>query len=178
MNNFLELVLAGILSGAVISTVLSTILYRRTASIAEDIKNEYARSLAVFTSTRAWKEKSVSELLGPLYIQFDRTSRAFSRWQSKNLFLEAKVIKEGNLTIRDLLLSKSYLIPPALLEDASTLIEHYDRWLEEFERIRNDQNPDLDTPFVFVGTKGFPFPIDAETNFRKAFTEMWRELYG
>ena len=178
MDEFLKLVLAGILSGSVISSVLGILLYRRTASMTENIKSEYARSMAVFSSTRAWKEKSVSEFLGPLYIQFDRTKRAFNRWQSKNLFLEAKVIKEGNLTIRDLLLTKGHLIPPELLQDAGRLIEHYDRWLEEFERIRNTQDPDLDAPFVFVGPQGYPFPTDAEAKFRNAFTQMWAELYG
>lgn len=178
MDEFLKLVLAGILSGSVISSALSVLLYRRTTSMAENIKGEYARSMAVFSSTRAWKEKSVSELLGPLYIQFDRTKRAFNRWESKNIFLEAKVIKEGNLIIRDLLLAKCHLIPPELLEDAGRLVEHYDRWLEEFERVRNTQNPDLDTPFVFAGPQGYPFPKDAEGKFREAFSQMWAELYG
>ena len=178
MDEFFKLVLAGILSGSVISSVLSILLYRRTASMAEDIKSGYAKGMAVFTSTRTWKEKSVSELLGPLYMQFDRTQRAFNRWQTKNLFLEAKVIREGNLTIRDLLLTKSHLIPPDLLADAGRLVEHYDRWLEEFEQVRNHQNPDLDAPFVFVGPKGYGFPGDAEVRFRDAFKYMWTELYG
>jgi putative intracellular protease/amidase len=112
MDDFIKLLLAGILSGTVISSVVGLLLYRRTTKIAEDIKSEYAKSMTIFESSRSWKEKSVALLLGPLYMQFDRTQRAFDRWQDKNLYLEAKVIREGNLTIRDLLLSKSDLIPP------------------------------------------------------------------
>jgi hypothetical protein len=178
MDDFVKLLLAGILSGSVISSVMAFFLYRRTTKITEDIKSEYAKSMTIFASSRAWKEKSVSQLLGPLYMQFDRTQRAFGRWQAKNLFLEAKVIREGNLTIRDLLLSKADLIPPELLDDAGKLVEHYDRWLEEFDRLRSKKKPDLDTTFVFVGTKGFPFPSDAETKFRNEFSQMWTELYG
>ena len=92
MDNFLRALMAGIVSGGVISTILGFLFYRRTTSIQADIKSQYDRSLAIFQSTRAWKEKSVSELLGPIYMQFDRTVRAFNRWKTINLFLEAKVI--------------------------------------------------------------------------------------
>jgi len=178
MDELLKMILAGVLSGSVISSIIGFFLYKRTARMAEDIKSEYARQMAVFQSSRAWREKSVSELLGPLYMQFDRTERAFKRWQGQNLYLEAKIIREGNLTIRDLLLSKSHLIPPDLLIDAGRLVEHYDRWLEEFEKIRNAENPELNTPFVFVGPQGFPFPTESEARFKDVFKKMWQELYG
>jgi hypothetical protein len=92
------------------------------------------------------------------------------------VFLEANVIKKGNETIRDLLLTKPYLIPIDLLEDAGRLIQHYDRWLEEFERLRLAEKPDLDTPFAFVGPAGFPFPQDAEEHFKSAFLRQLAEL--
>jgi hypothetical protein len=178
MDNFLGSLLAGVVSGSVISTLLGVFLHRRAKSIEAEIKSQYDRSLAIFQSTRSWKERAVSELLGPIFIQFDRTERAFDRWQSKNLFLEAKVIMEGNLAIRDVLLMKSHLIPPALREDAGKLVEHYDRWLEEFQKIRSGEKPDLDTPFIFVGPQGYPFPKASEVRFKQAFNEMWAELYS
>jgi hypothetical protein len=70
--------------------------------------------MTLFESSSVWKQKSVSQLLGPLYMQFDRTQRAYKCWDAKNLFLEGKVIRDGNLTIRDLLLCKADLIPPEL----------------------------------------------------------------
>jgi hypothetical protein len=57
-------------------------------------------------------------------------------------------------------------------------VEHYDRWLEEYARVRDEQNPDLDSPFVFAGPKGFPFPTDAEMHFHEAFRNYWQELFG
>lgn len=162
-NLFLYLLLSGLLSGSVMAAALGLVLARRTD---------------IFRSRRTWKERSVSELLGPMHMQLDRTRRAFDCYTARNTFLEAKVLRDGNLAIRDLLLKTPHLIPPDLLEDASRLIEHYDRWLEEYDRVRDAENPNLDSPFVFVGPKGFPFPSDAEIRFQKAYKEYWNELYN
>jgi hypothetical protein len=178
MDEFVRLLASGVISGTVISAILTFFFNRKTTEIQEQIKDQYERSMAIFQSTRAWKEQSVSELLGPMYMQFDRTGRAFGRWRTKNLFLETKVIREGNLIIRDLLLTKGHLIPPELLEDAGKLVEHYDRWLEEFEKKRSSEQPDLDSTFVFVGPEGFPFPRQSESRFKAKFEEMWAELYS
>ena len=63
------------------------------------------------------------------------------------------------------------------MEHAASLIEHYDRWLEEFDSKRASESPsDADT-FVFVGPQGFPFPRDAE-RVVDTFRRLQRELYG
>ena len=111
-------------------------------------------------------------------MQLKRTKRAFNRWNSKNLYLEAKIVREGNETIRDLILSKGHLIPPELMEHAEKLVEHFDRWLEEFDTKRARESPDNDDAFVFVGTQGFPFPSDAEEKIIDTFRKLQRELYG
>jgi hypothetical protein len=167
MDDPVALIVGSLLSGSVIAAVLGFVFNR-----------QLERSRTIFVSTRAWKERSVSELLGPVYIQLDRTERAFRRYSGQNLFLEAKVLREGNLAVRDLLLAKADLIPPDLLKDAGELIEHYDRWAEEFERVRAAEKPDLDTPFVFVGPQGYPFPRPAADRFQQAFGAIWKELYA
>jgi hypothetical protein len=177
MDEFVKIIMGGLLSGTVISSVMGVLLARRTSRLEAEIKEYYERATRIFESHRNWKERAVAELLGPLYLQFDRTKRAFDVYTAANTFLEAKVLRDGNLVIRDLLLAKTHLIPPDLLGDAGDLVEHYDRWLEEFERVRNEKRPDLTTPFVFVGPKGYLFPRNAETKFREAFKEMRNELY-
>lgn len=173
-----RLLAAGILSGGVIAAILGIMFQRRAATLAEEIKTDYQKRLSVFQAERAWKERSVSELLGPMYIQFDRSARAFERWEGRNTYLEVHVIKVANQTIRDLLLTKPHLIPPEVLEGAGKLIEHYDRWLEEFGRLREGQKPDLDAPFVFVGPAGYPFPKGAEQQFKKIFRSYWNDLFA
>lgn len=173
-----SLLLAGLLSGTVMSAILGALMISRTARIQQQIRTEFEQSLAVFESRRSWEERAIADLLGPMSIQLDRTERAFRRWRSKNLYLEAKVIREGNLVIRDLLLQRAHLIPPDLLEEAGLLVEHYDVWLEKFDQQRASESPDLETPFVFVGPDGYPFPRKAADAFQARYDELWQRLYG
>jgi hypothetical protein len=143
------------------------------------INKRLTATLEIWKSRRGWEESSVAELLGPVFIQLDRTKRAFDRWDGKNLFLEAQVIRAGNLAIRDLLLGKPHLIPPELRDAAATLILHYDVWLEEFDRVRATQSAGENRDdFVFVAPKGYPFPVKADEEFRNAFEETWKKLYA
>jgi hypothetical protein len=150
------------------------------AGIAAAVINQrFAAALDIWRSQRGWKERAVTELLGPIYILLDRTKRAFDRWDKKDLFLEGEIVKNSNLAIRDLLLSKPYLIPPSLRNDASELILHYAVWLEEFDRLRRKQtNSKAESAFVFTGPLGYPFPSSADKNFRETFELYWRSLYA
>jgi hypothetical protein len=114
----------------------------------------------------------LAELLAPLVIQLGRTKEAFNRWDSKNLLLEADIVRDANQAIRDLLIHKAHLIPSDLMEDAQRLIAHYDRWLEEFDRVRKDKKLSDKTEFVFAGPQGFPFPADAERKFIERYNQL------
>jgi hypothetical protein len=141
------------------------------------IKRRVESALDIWRSRRNLDERSVAELLGPVYIQLVRTKRAFERWDGKNLFLEGQVIRAGNVAIRDLLLSKPHLIPPELRQAASDLILHYDVWLEEFDRQRG--RPEAAGPdFVFAGPQGYPFPTVAEAEFKLSFEDHWKRVYA
>jgi hypothetical protein len=111
-------------------------------------------------------------------MQLERTRRAFDRWSGKNLYLEARIVREGNLAVRDLLLRNGHLIPPELLDDAVRLVEHYDRWLEEFDSKRSEESPADQDQFVFVGPQGFPFPRDSERRLHERFRKLQQDLYG
>lgn len=178
MDTLISGLIAGLTSGTLLSAILGILLIRRTERVKREIESQFTRAVDTFRSQREWKEKSVAELLGPVCIQLDRTKRAFGRWRGQNLYLEVKVIKEGNVAVRDLLLKNPHLIPPELFDAAAKLIEHYDRWLEEFERVRQAEQPDLETPFVFVGPAGYPFPSEDEQRIRDVYQDYWTELYG
>jgi hypothetical protein len=173
MDAFLQTTVSGLISGSVISAIIGFLLYRRTKRIEEEIKHQFQEQLAIFKSQREWKEQSISELLGPLYMQFDRTKRASDRWDKKNLYLEANIIRDGNTVSRDLLLKKGHLIPPELLNHAGELMEHYDNWLEHFNRVRVDHEAGRDVRFVFT----YDFPHKSEAAFRRAYKTVWESLY-
>jgi hypothetical protein len=173
-----QAVISGVLSGSVVAALLGVVFRKRTEQIAAEIKQRFEYEMLRHRSQTEWQDQVLSKLLGPMVMQLDRTSRAFMRWQNKNLYVETKVIFEGNKVIRDLLLSNGHLIPPDLFEDAGRLVEHYDRWFEEYEKVRGGQEPGIDQPFVFVGPAGFPFPSDAEKRFKERFQQIWASRYA
>ena len=176
-STFFSVTLGGLLGSGLASAVFAFIALRHSKTLEGEIKGHFDQRLKVFESKRAWQQQALSELFGPLYMQFERTRRAFLRWNSMNLYLEAKVMREGNETARNLLLGKGHLISPGLIIHAGELIEHYDAWLEEFDRVRGTNSPKSDEEFVFVGTKGHPFPSRAEEAFREEFARLQRLLY-
>ena len=116
-------------------------------------------------------------MLGPIVMQLERSNRAFGRWESRNDFLEGKVVKEANTQIRDLLLAKGHLLPPHLLSGAADLIEHYDRWLEEYADKREGPNAAEHKGPIYVGPLGYPFPRHADAAFRETFERLRAELW-
>ncbi len=93
--------------------------------------------------------------MAPLIVQLDRTKSAFARWNGKNLSGESETIREGNNEARRLLMTKAHLFAAQLENDSWRLVEHYDRWAEEYDRIRVRQRSS-DEPFVFVGPERIP----------------------
>ncbi len=117
-------------------------------------------------------------LLAPLVVQLDRTKDAFDRWNDRNLPLETQTIRDGNLKARELLEKHSQLVPRQLQEARRKLVEHYDRWLEEYQKLREGPKPNPKDAFVFVGPQGYPFPTDAAGSFRARLDYVVNELGG
>lgn len=178
--------LGGLLSGSVLSFVGGVLLQRRTEriraesergnnQIVELIRDELARNQLRFKSTREREEEVLGELLGPVSWQLQRTRRGFEAWTSPDRFIENRIIREANVAARELLFAKGHLLPPEYWGDAHTLIEHYDRWLQEYEDVRAKGRSE--EGFVFVGPKGFPFPREAEERLQEYFRASWSRLY-
>jgi len=124
----------------------------------------------------AKEESLLFEILLPVKIHFERTKHAFSRWismplASPNTQIE-EIIKSSNTAVRNLLTTKWHLLPEDLQPDAADLIQHYDAWLEEFERVRPGGIRAPEPKFVFVGPKGVPFPSEAEQHFLNRLNKL------
>ena len=181
--------IAAVLSSAVLIGVLQIVFHRRTERIAAEVRQEFQRRTEEissevkqafeeqslrYRSNMAWKEQSLAELLGPVNMQLDRAHRAFKRWNANNHYLEDQIIREGNTAARNLLLNNGHLIPRDLLDDAGLLIGHYDRWLEQFNKVRGPGSEDSDIPFVFT----YDFPGKSAQRFQERFRTVWEELYS
>jgi hypothetical protein len=116
------------------------------------------------------------QLLVPLVVQLDRTKSAFDRWDGQNLPLEHDIVRDGNIKARNLLEQHAGLIPPELQYDRQRLVEHYDRWLEEYSRLREGPGRLPGETFVFVGPAGFPFPTEAAARFRARLEAVRAQL--
>ncbi len=112
------------------------------------------------------------DILRPLVLQLDRTKAAFNRWNGKDLSLESETIRDGNLKARALLEENGKLVPDALREDQKKLMLHYDRWLEEYDRVRVKRTSNPDQPFVFV----YSFPSESEKRFRSRMAQIEAQL--
>lgn len=176
MSAFWEVTLGGLIGSGAATTVLGALFMRRNARVAEEMKAEFSERLTRSSSTRAYNEKALEELFGPAKMQLGRTRRAFSRWNKRSDHIETNVIRQGNLTVRDLLLAKGHLLPPSLLKDAEDLIEHCDAWLEKYEEERV-KNPS-EVAFIYVGPDGYPFPRSAEQRLIAYAEQLQTELYG
>ncbi|GAA4003227.1 hypothetical protein GCM10022408_13440 [Hymenobacter fastidiosus] len=182
MDNLTSTLLTALLNatvmGAIVTALVNLLFKARFERIATDIKSQSEQIGLIYRSQYTWREQSLSELLGPINILLSRTEKAFKRLGPHNTFVEARILKESNEKIRDLLLQKSHLTPASLSGDALALIEHFDRYLEEFEKLRGGQAPAAEAPFVFVGPAGFPFPRQAADNFQAEYQSMWQQVYG
>ena len=151
VDDLLKVIVSALISGGVVAVFANALLARHS----ERIKTDFAKMLEVAKEKRTWQEALLSELLGPVVMQLDRTKRAFQRWDAGNKFVETQIIKTANEQIRELLLTKSHLLPTERLPDAQELVQHYDRWLEEYYKLRSESGSTAG--FVFVGPQGYPF---------------------
>jgi hypothetical protein len=178
MPGFFDASIGGLLGSGISTTIMGALFLQRNKIIEGQVDAKFDEALKIFESKRVWKQQALAELFGPLQMQFERTKRAFRRWDGKNLYLEGKIVCDANQTIQGLLLTKGHLIPPYLMNDAAKLVEHFDAWLEAYDRIRGESAVGTQPDFVFVGPQGYPFPKDAEQAFKAEFQKLQSELYN
>src|SRR5688572_31503469 len=66
-----------------------------------------------------------------------RSASGVMGWLGRSEEHTSELQSQSNLVCRLLLEKKKpHLIPPDLLPDAGLLVEHYDRWQEEFAKVR------------------------------------------
>ena len=162
MNSTFDVIVTGITviaSTGITSGLISILTLRRTKRIEESVKRE--------SQEIQENKKILNELVGPVVMGMHVTKRAFKRYSVGGGYLENFVLKEANKKNRDLLMDMGHMLQGDMLMHALCLIEHYDAWLGEWDRMRAiDDTKGL----VWAGPAGYPFPKLSE----EAFMEFYK----
>lgn len=99
----------------------------------------------------------LQELLGPLDTLLKRGEIAYKNYMSNGMrFLYAKIIKENNMRVRELILRNSHLLPPEQHSNAIELVAHIDIWCVLWNELSESKKHRLDDEFAFENSATFP----------------------
>jgi hypothetical protein len=111
------------------------------------------------------QEIIVSELLGPLSMHFRRGEAAYQNFHADGRqFLFAKILRDNNREIRNLILAKGYLLPLQQQQNAIDLVAHLDIWLELWEQLAATKTYKPEDKFGFESCK---YPQEAATSLKE-----------
>lgn len=101
--------------------------------------------------------KTEIEFLGVLKSNLSRCKVAYDSYISHGkIFLYAKILKECNNSIKELLIQNSYLLPTRQFENAIALLHHIDVWGVIWDEAFKAKKPTLNSIFTFENTVNFP----------------------
>lgn len=183
MDSVLTSLVAGVTSGSVISLIAGFFLHKTKTEIEKRIENRFKEALEVFKSEREWKEQTLSQLLGPVVMHLERTSRVADRYRETTYcqvgksWFDAKLLKESNNKVKSILLANGHLLPNDLIDSAHQLVAHYDLWESRFDAKVLKEEPDAESIFD-IGFTEQEFPRDAVEKFRQSYNNLRTELYS
>lgn len=166
----------------VLEVVIEVVL---TAFVSSLVVGTYVQKLVLkHTTQNEWKKETLSKLLAPLRMELGRNKDTFFRYlktqhtdESGRDYLEDEIFKKSAERIIHILITHASLIPLHLTQDALKIIQHYDVWLEQYQRFRSEHS-NTSSQFVFAGTEGYPFPAESENRFVEYYEQLWNEMYG
>jgi hypothetical protein len=110
-------------------------------------------------------------ILGKVYLNFERSKIAYDNYiKEGKIYLHARILKECNLKIRDLLLENAYILEENLRNGAIDLISHYDIWVEKWNNLKQEKDPQLYDVFIFENE--YRFPKEAEKRLKEEFIKI------
>lgn len=99
----------------------------------------------------------VGDLLGEVRTQLDRSQIAYRAYIANGkVLLYAKIIRECNYAVRDLLIGGTHLLPTEQAKNALALIHHIDVWGTIWEDAFIASHPSLMEVFTFDNAVTFP----------------------
>jgi hypothetical protein len=98
--------------------------------------------------------RPVAELAGALSLHFRRGEAAYQNFHADGRqFLFAKILRDNNREIRNLILAQGYLLPFEQQQNAIELVAHLDIWLELWEHLAATKAHKPEDKFSFESCK-------------------------
>lgn len=109
--------------------------------------------------------------LGKLSFYFMRGKKTYSEYHANGcIYLYARILKENNKKIVELLVSIYSHLPLDLQQDVLDLIHHIDVWAALWDCLELEQNPKAHDKFIFKNT--VTYPSVAEHNLLKFYQSL------
>ena len=106
---------------------------------------------------KAMNSEPVYELLRTVCKNLEASKKAYTDYLvNGKTFRFAQELKKYNTRIMELLSAKQGLLSSSLQQDAATLLAHYTSWIEKWNTLAAEMNPQPDDVFVFVNDITFP----------------------
>ena len=100
---------------------------------------------------KAMNSEPVYELLRTVCKNLEASKKAYTDYLvNGKTFRFAQELKKYNTRIMELLSAKQGLLSSSLQQDAATLLAHYTSWIEKWNTLAAEMNPQPDDVFVFV----------------------------
>lgn len=97
------------------------------------------------------------KFLGPLTVLLGRGDAIYRHYMANGkTFLYAKILKDNNARIRELIIEKAYLLPIVVQPQAIELLVHIDVWYARWEALEASKVHGLNDEFVFANEINFP----------------------
>jgi hypothetical protein len=97
------------------------------------------------------------QFLGILDTLLKRGNLAYKAYLwSGEKFLYAKILKEINDAIKQLLVQNTYLLPAAQCDNAIALLHHIDVWSAIWDDVAENEKPNSSSIFIFENVVNFP----------------------
>lgn len=101
------------------------------------------------------------EFLKAVLFHLKRAQGAYKLYGVDSVYLLARNIYKANTSILNLVNTYPYLIPEDLESEFLNLTEHLDVWVEQFNHLEHQTNPDPETDFIFERFRNTkPFPVN------------------
>jgi hypothetical protein len=97
------------------------------------------------------------DFLGIAQTLLDRAALAYRAYMHNGrVFLYARIMKDSNDQLREVMIQNTHILPPAQRQDALALIHHIDVWSAIWEQTFSQEKPALNSAFVFENSVNFP----------------------